>query len=156
MHEAEIHWVKAAFWSSFNHLMQSVVSSCLQAIPSLSQSRHQLTDRKQADPCALSSTSMCCCLATLPELRDSQEYGGALALRCPFFQHFLFNSGFIESILIKNSRDGAWSLNTTCLAGLAMDTSQKAYMGSLHPAGAFVTPCSGPDRPLTSPSNLLC
>ena len=35
--------------------MKSVVSSYLQAIPSLSQSRHQLTHPKQDDPCPLSS-----------------------------------------------------------------------------------------------------
>lgn len=112
MHEAEFHWVKAAFWSSFNHLMQSVVSSYLQAIPSLSQSRHQLTDPKQADPCPLSSICVLLPSNIMPGAPGLSGVwgGGALALCCPFFQHFLFNSGFIESILIKNKRDGAWSL----------------------------------------------
>lgn len=115
--EGEIACMKQRFTELRLHFGLPLITSCSQWFP-LAYKQYPLSPRAGTSwqtPSRLTPAhcpqSMCCCLATwCQEPRDSQEYGGALALRCPFFQHFLFNSGFIESILIKNSRDGAWSL----------------------------------------------
>lgn len=136
----------------------------LQATQPFPQNRHQTqqqpkqTDPRQAGPCWLSS--ICVLLpsnkdAGSPGVPSLKEYGGALALCCPFFQHFLFHSGFSASILVKNSRDGARSprQDLPCWSGRG-HIGQNWILNLYTRLGQFVPACPGPGMTLTLLSNL--
>ena len=135
--------------------MQSVVSSCLQAIPSLSQSRHQLTDRKQADPCALSSIHVLLPSNMMPGAPGLPGVWGSPGLTLPLLsalsiQLWIYRVHFDQ----KQQR---WRLISPIRPALLVwpwTHHRKHTWGLYTQLGHFVTPCSGPDRPLTSPSNL--
>ena len=137
--------------------MQSVVSSYLQAIPSLSQSRHQLTDPKQADPCPLSSICVLLPSNIMPGAPGLSGVwrGGGPGLMLPLLsalsiQLWIYRVHFDQ----KQKRWCLISLLRPALLVWPWTHHRKHTQGLYTQLGQFVAPCSGPDRPLTSPSNL--